>query len=130
MITLLSTWTFGVTLAFVALGVFVSYRLFRFPDITTDGAFTLGAVAATRLIVSGHDPLVATLADHDPAWGPFRFYLERHIAHDDEKHAPVCRRIMARLCGNDATKWAEASATARECLEARIALWDAITADL
>ena len=62
MITLLSTWTFGVTLAFVALVVFVSYRLFRFPDITTDGAFTLGAVAATRLIVSGHDPLVATLA--------------------------------------------------------------------
>lgn len=62
MITLLSTWTFGAALAFVALGVFVSYRLFRFPDITTDGAFTLGAVAATRLIVAGHDPLLATLA--------------------------------------------------------------------
>jgi hypothetical protein len=73
--------------------------------------------------------LVAALADHDSAWGPFRFYLERHIAHDDEKHAPVCRRIMARLCGDDAAKWAEASATARECLEARIALWDAIAAD-
>ena len=74
--------------------------------------------------------LVAALAAGDPAWGPFRFYLERHIAHDDEKHAPVCRRIMARLCGDDAAKWAEASATARECLESRIALWDAITATL
>ena len=62
MITLLSTWTFGAALAFVALGVFVSYRLFRFPDITTDGAFTLGAVTATRLVVAGHDPLLATLA--------------------------------------------------------------------
>jgi hypothetical protein len=70
--------------------------------------------------------LVAGLAAGDPAWGPFRFYLERHIAHDDEKHAPVCRRIMARLCGDDAGKWAEASATARECLESRIAFWDAI----
>ena len=75
--------------------------------------------------------LVATLADREPAaWGPFRFYLERHIAHDDEKHAPVCRRIMARLCGDDSARWAEASATARDCLEARIALWDAIAACL
>ena len=61
MITLLSTWTFGVTLAFVALGVFVSYRIFSFPDITTDGSCTLGAVTATVLLVSGHDPIVATL---------------------------------------------------------------------
>jgi hypothetical protein len=75
--------------------------------------------------------LVATLADHDPAaWGAFRFYLERHIEHDDEKHGPTCRRIVARLCGGDAAKWAEASATARESIAARIALWDAIAADL
>ena len=46
MITLLSTWSFGLALALVALGVFVSYRLFSFPDITTDGSFTLGAVVA------------------------------------------------------------------------------------
>ena len=71
--------------------------------------------------------LVGSLAESDPAaWGRFRFYLERHIAHDDAKHAPICRRIVASLCGDDATKWAEASQTARACLEARIALWDAI----
>jgi hypothetical protein len=75
--------------------------------------------------------LVATLADRDPAaWGAFRYYLERHIEHDDEKHAPTCRRIVARLCGGDATKWAEASVTARESIESRLLLWDAITADL
>ncbi len=62
MITLLSTWTFGVALGFVALGVFVSYKLFSFPDITTDGSFTLGAVVATVLLVSGVDPALATLA--------------------------------------------------------------------
>jgi len=62
MITLLSTWTFGVALGFVALGVFVSYKLFSFPDITTDGSFTLGAVVATVLLVSGVDPVWATLA--------------------------------------------------------------------
>ena len=73
--------------------------------------------------------LVCSLAAEDPAaWVPFRFYLERHIAHDDQKHAPVCRRIVARLCGDDPARWAEASATARECLESRITLWDGIAA--
>lgn len=61
MITLLSTWTFGLSLGFVALGVFVSYRLFSFPDITTDGSFTLGAVVAVVLITAGIDPALATL---------------------------------------------------------------------
>jgi len=73
--------------------------------------------------------LVGSLAAEDPAaWGPFRFYLERHIAHDDEKHAPVCRRIVARLCGDDPARWAEASRTARECLDSRITLWNGIAA--
>jgi putative ABC transport system permease protein len=62
MIALLSTWTFGLALALVALGVFVSYRLFSFPDVTTDGSFTLGAVVSAGLLVAGHDPIVATLA--------------------------------------------------------------------
>ena len=59
MITLLSTWTFGLALGLVALGVFVSYRLFKFPDITTDGSFTLGAVVAAVLLTAGVDPATA-----------------------------------------------------------------------
>ncbi len=62
MITLLSTWTFGIALGCVALGVFVSYKLFSFPDITTDGSFTLGAVVTAVLLTAGIDPVVATLA--------------------------------------------------------------------
>jgi putative ABC transport system permease protein len=60
MTTLLATWTFGLALGLVALGVFVSYKLFSFPDITTDGSFTLGAVVAAVLLMSGIDPVVAT----------------------------------------------------------------------
>lgn len=72
--------------------------------------------------------LVSRLAESDPsAWGRFRFYLERHIEHDDEKHAPLCRRIVSRMCGHDAAKWQAATETARSCLEARISLWDAIS---
>lgn len=71
--------------------------------------------------------LVRSLAEQEPAvWGHYRFYLERHIEHDDEHHGPICRRIVARMCGNDPLKWAEASETARIALEARIALWDAV----
>lgn len=61
MITLLSTWTFGLALGLVALGVFVSYKLFSFPDITTDGSFTLGAVVTAVLLAAGADPAAATL---------------------------------------------------------------------
>ncbi|MFM8734427.1 MAG: DUF3050 domain-containing protein [Pirellulales bacterium] len=74
--------------------------------------------------------LVASLADRDPAWNRFRWYLDRHIEADDEKHAPICRRILARLCGDDPARWAEASRVARDCVEARIAFWDAIAADI
>jgi hypothetical protein len=91
-------------------------------------AFTYGR---EDVIPSMFRNLVTSLAEEDPdTWGIFRFYLERHIVHDDEKHAPLCRRIVARLCGDDPSKWADASATARSCIEARIALWDAIAADL
>jgi putative ABC transport system permease protein len=61
MITLLSTWTFGLALGFVALGVYVSYRLFSFPDITTDGSFTLGAVVTAVLLAADVDPAAATV---------------------------------------------------------------------
>ena len=71
--------------------------------------------------------LVASLADQDPeSWNKLRYYLERHIEADGDHHGPICRRIVARLCGDDPAKWAEASAAARECLAARIGLWDGI----
>jgi pyrroloquinoline quinone (PQQ) biosynthesis protein C len=76
-------------------------------------------------------PLVAALAAHDPHhWERLRFYLERHIEADDEKHGPMCRRIVASLCGDDAGKWADASATARGSLQARIDFWDAMLPEL
>jgi putative ABC transport system permease protein len=50
-------------LAFVALawGVYVAARVLRFPDITPDGSFPLGAAVAATLIVGGVNPLLATL---------------------------------------------------------------------
>jgi hypothetical protein len=90
-------------------------------------AFTYGREDVIPEMFSG---LVAALSARERSWSRFRFYLDRHIEHDAEKHGPACRRIMARLCDDDPAKWAEAEAHARACLDARLALWDAIAADI
>jgi putative tryptophan/tyrosine transport system permease protein len=50
----------GSILAPLAFGVFISYRLLRFPDLTVDGSFALGAVLSARCIIAGWDPASAT----------------------------------------------------------------------
>jgi putative ABC transport system permease protein len=52
----------GLTYALVALGVFLSFRVLSFPDLTVDGSFPLGAAVAAALIVAKVDPWTATLA--------------------------------------------------------------------
>ena len=62
MTLLIGAWTIGLILSLLALGVFVSFRVFKFPDITADGSITLGASVAAVLLVGGHTPLLATAA--------------------------------------------------------------------
>ncbi|MDQ0395382.1 ABC transporter permease [Labrys monachus] len=52
----------GLVYALVALGVYLSFRVLNFPDLTVDGSFPLGAATAATLIVAGVDPVLATLA--------------------------------------------------------------------
>lgn len=52
----------GLTYALVALGVFLSFRVLSFPDLTVDGSFPLGAAVAAALIVAKADPWTATAA--------------------------------------------------------------------
>ncbi|MGE8447353.1 MAG: ABC transporter permease [Comamonas sp.] len=51
----------GLIFALVALGVFISFRLLRFPDLTVDGSFPLGAAVCAVLITHGYSPFVATI---------------------------------------------------------------------
>lgn len=51
----------GFIFALVALGVFISFRILDFPDLTVDGSFPLGAAVAATGIVAGLHPLLATL---------------------------------------------------------------------
>lgn len=52
----------GLVYAFVALGVYLSFRILDFPDLTVDGSFPLGAAVTAVLIVAGFNPWLATLA--------------------------------------------------------------------
>ncbi len=62
MTLLLGATTIGLILALLALGVYLSFRIFNFPDITADGSFTLGAAVTAALLVHGWSPLPATAA--------------------------------------------------------------------
>jgi putative ABC transport system permease protein len=59
---LIGALTIGFVLSLLALGVYISFRIFSFADMTTDGSITLGAAVAAVLITAGKDPFLATLA--------------------------------------------------------------------
>ena len=51
----------GLIFGLVALGVLISFRILRFPDLTVDGSFPLGGAVAAILISQGNDPFLATV---------------------------------------------------------------------
>jgi putative tryptophan/tyrosine transport system permease protein len=53
--------TIGFILSLLALGVYISFRIFEFPDITAEGSITLGAGVSAVLLVAGWSPVIATL---------------------------------------------------------------------
>jgi putative ABC transport system permease protein len=52
----------GFLFAFLGLGVLITFRFFRFPDLTAEGSYPLGGAVAASLIVAGWDPFSATIA--------------------------------------------------------------------
>lgn len=52
----------GLVFGLVAIGVYLTFRVLGFPDLTVDGSFTLGAAVAAVLIVKDVNPFLATLA--------------------------------------------------------------------
>jgi putative ABC transport system permease protein len=47
----------GTCLALMALGIFLTMKIFKIPDITTDGSYTLGAVVSAILLTKGYNSL-------------------------------------------------------------------------
>ncbi len=57
---LIGALTIGFILSLLALGVYISFRIFDFADITAEGSITLGAAVTSILLVAGWSPIAAT----------------------------------------------------------------------
>ena len=77
------------------------------------------------LIPEMFDQVIKT-DDQGGKLAPFRDSLARHIEVDGEQHSPMAMQMVADLCGDDDTRWAECSATINTALQARVRLWDGI----
>lgn len=52
----------GVIFAIMAFGVYISFRILNFADLTVDGSFVTGGAVAAVMIVNGVSPILASLA--------------------------------------------------------------------
>ena len=52
----------GLLYGFMVLGVFMTFRVLDFPDLTVDGSLPLGAAVTAAIITAGHSPWWATIA--------------------------------------------------------------------
>ncbi len=52
----------GLSYGFVAIGVYMTFRVLSFPDLSVDGSFPLGGATAAVLIINGVNPWLATIA--------------------------------------------------------------------
>ncbi|WP_313524186.1 ABC transporter permease [Anaerotignum sp.] len=58
---MISTLTQGFIYALLSYGVFITYKILDFPDLTVDGSFPLGAAITAVLLVNGVDPYLVLL---------------------------------------------------------------------
>lgn len=58
---LLNSIEMGMIFAVMALGVYITFRVLNFPDLTVDGSFVTGAAVTAVLLVNGVSPIMSSL---------------------------------------------------------------------
>ncbi|BAU29229.1 putative ABC transport system permease protein [Aneurinibacillus soli] len=61
-VALMGSMQSGFIFAIMALGVYLTFRILDFPDLTVDGSFTTGGAVAATLITAGTAPFLSTIA--------------------------------------------------------------------
>lgn len=59
---IISTLTQGLIYALLACGIYITYKILDFPDLTVDGSFPLGAAVTAVLLTHGADPWLSLVA--------------------------------------------------------------------
>ena len=88
------------------------------------------ALGREHIIPSMFRALLSRMAVTEAQAPSFHYYLNRHVHLDGDSHAPLSRRLLAALCGDDPGKWREAEAAAETAVDARLQLWDGALAAL
>ncbi|WP_090984408.1 ABC transporter permease [Paenibacillus sp. CF384] len=51
----------GLLYALMAIGVYITFRILDFPDLTVDGSYTTGGAVAAIMITHGYEPWISTI---------------------------------------------------------------------
>ncbi|WP_182914516.1 ABC transporter permease [Paenibacillus sp. 1011MAR3C5] len=61
LVSLVGAVELGLLYALMALGVYITFRILDFPDLTVDGSFTTGAAIGTVMTIAGTPPWLAVI---------------------------------------------------------------------
>ena len=71
-----------------------------------------------------------TAEEFNVSYSILTYYLNRHIELDGDEHGPMAISMLDKACGGNKTKEEEALQSARNSLQARLDLWDAICKEI